>query len=77
MVSDSSEEEGKKVDVKMIVRFAEEGGIGKMNPLKLTKELTGKCGDIKFARVLGDGNLLIGCSDELHSSDKESNNGWC
>jgi hypothetical protein len=63
MVSDSSEEEGveKKVDVKMIVRFAEEGGIGKMNPLKLTKELTGKCGDIKFARVLGDGNLLIGC----------------
>ena len=67
MASDSSEEEGveKKVDVKMIVRFAEEGGIGKMNPLKLTKELTGKCGDIKFARVLGDGNLLIGCSDEL------------
>ena len=67
MVSDSSEEKGveKKVDVKMIVRFAEEGGIGKMNPLKLTKELTGKCGDIKFARVLGDGNLLIGCSDEL------------
>ncbi|CAL8303150.1 unnamed protein product [Arctogadus glacialis] len=67
MVSDSSEEKGveKKVDVKMIVRFAEEGGIGKMNPLKLTKELTGKCGVIKFARVLGDGNLLIGCSDEL------------
>ena len=62
MVSDSSEEEGveKKGDVKMIVRFAE-GGIGKMNPLKLTKELTGKCGDIMFARVLGDGNLLIDC----------------
>ena len=56
---------GKKVDVKMIVRFAEEGGIGKMNPLKLIKELKGKCCDIKFARVLGDGNLLIGCSDEL------------
>ena len=28
------------------------------------KELRDTCGEIKFARVLNDGNLLIGCSDE-------------
>ena len=35
-----------------------------MNVIKLTNELMGKCGEIKFAREYDDGNLLIGCSDE-------------
>ena len=39
----------------IVVRFAEEGGVTKMNPLKLTAELEKKCGEIKFARVLNDG----------------------
>ena len=64
MTSYSSEDEENEI-VRMIVRFVEQGGIGKMNPIKLTKELTGKCGEVKFAKVLGDGNLMIGCKDEI------------
>ena len=49
----------------VVVRFAGEGGVARMNPLQLTRELNKKCGDIKFAKVLKDGNLIIGCTDEI------------
>ena len=60
-----SEDSGGNKRFNIVVRFAEEGGVTKMNLLKLTKELEKKCGVIKFAKVLNDGNLLIGCNDEI------------
>lgn len=65
MQSVSSENEDRAGGFNLIVRFAEEGGVGKMNPLELTKVLSGKCGELKFAKILRDGNLIIGCADEL------------
>ena len=41
------------------MRFDGNEGVKKMDPLKLTKILRGQVGEVKYARVLGDGNLLI------------------
>lgn len=35
-----------------------------MDPLKLTTILRGQVGEVRYARVLGDGNLLVCCRDE-------------
>ena len=42
-------------------------GVNKLEPLKLTKIMRAQVGEIKYVRVLKDGNLLIGCNSEtLH-----------
>lgn len=64
--------EGREVEVNdlrselfnVVVRFEGEGGVKKTDPLKLTKIIKARIGELKYARVLGDGNLLIGCSSE-------------
>lgn len=35
-----------------------------MDPLKLTTTLREQVGEVRYARVLGDQNLLVGCGDE-------------
>jgi len=45
-----------------VVRFESEGGVKKMDPLKITKIFRTQVGEVKYAKVLGDGNLLIGCN---------------
>ncbi len=35
-----------------------------MNSLKLTKIINREIGNIEFAKVLSDGNLLVGCNKE-------------
>lgn len=67
-----TESEGREVEVNnlrselfnVVVRFEGEGGVKKTDPLKLTNIIKAQIGEVKYARVLGDGNLLIGCSSE-------------
>ena len=40
----------------------------RVNPLKLTKMLNRSIGNIDFAMVLPDGNLLVGCNKEEQAS---------
>jgi len=47
----------------VVVRF-EEPGVKGLDPLKLTKIIKNQVGEVKYARILNDGNLLIGCSSE-------------
>lgn len=63
----------------VVVRFVEEGGVMKINPVKLSKMLQELIGNILFAKVLNDGNLLIGCADEnqLNKVKKIKNIGSC
>lgn len=44
--------------LKVILRFNEENGVHSMSTVKLTTILK-KVGEIKMAKVLGDGNLFI------------------
>lgn len=57
--------DGERQDcIKFVVRFGEKSEeIGRINPLKLTKILNSMVGKIEFAKVLRDGNLMIGCAD--------------
>ncbi|KAM4634664.1 uncharacterized protein ACJ7VT_002543 isoform 1-T4 [Polymixia lowei] len=48
---------------RVIVRFKGEGGIRNVNPSILMKSLNYSLGDILFAKVLKDGNLMLGCID--------------
>ena len=41
------------------------GGVKKVNPIKLTAILKRLVREVKYARVLGDRNLLIGCKMEV------------
>lgn len=66
-----SEEETNRTDkesVKLIaiLRFNEtaQGNMMKLNPILLTTVLANKIGDIKYAKVLNDGNLMVVCKDE-------------
>ncbi|KAK7891037.1 hypothetical protein WMY93_023000 [Mugilogobius chulae] len=62
--SSNSESSGRGDDCfKCVIRFGEAGGVSKKNPIKLTKVLNDTIGRIEFARVLPDGNLLVGCTD--------------
>ena len=47
----------------VVVRF-ENGGVKGMDPMRLTNVLKSQIGAIQNARVLEDGNLLIGCVSE-------------
>lgn len=74
----SNEEYGKGIkqkgqeglEFKIILRFGEERGISSMSPVKLTTVLRNQVGDIVVAKVLRDGNLMIGCKNE------EQKAGW-
>lgn len=46
----------------VVIRFEGEEGVKRMDPLKMTKIIKTQVGEIKYARVLRDGNLLIGCN---------------
>lgn len=66
--TESEEDEGKEPKIRLlnvVVRFEGEGGVKKMDPLKLTKIIREKVGEVKYARILGDGNLLVGCNNEV------------
>lgn len=54
----------KEISLNVVVRFEGEGGVKKIEPLKLTKIIRAQVGEVKYARVLEDGNMLIGCNSE-------------
>lgn len=69
-----SEEEGQAMIQKereekyvVIIRFNEknQGSMKKVSPLVLTTTLANKIGDIEYAKVLNDGNLLVRCADAV------------
>ncbi|XP_067275529.1 uncharacterized protein [Pseudorasbora parva] len=67
--TESEEREDERKDPKsmlfnVVVRFEGEGGVKRIDPIKLTKIIKEQVGEVKYARILGDGNLLIGCSNE-------------
>lgn len=51
-------------ELKVIFTFKEDGGIQKVSPIELTKELRKVAGEIKLSKVLRDGNLMIVCNNE-------------
>ncbi len=69
-VSEDDEIEGIQRDspdkYTVIVRFNEksQSDMKKINPFTLTTALANKVGEIIFAKVLNDGNLLIRCENE-------------
>lgn len=66
--SEGSDSEGKgegaNLTMNAILRFEEEG-IKRMDLLKLPRVLRAQEGEIKYAKLLRDGNLLIGCNLEV------------
>ena len=56
---------GRKGSLNVVVRFEGEGGVKKMDPLKITKIIRAQVGEFKYAKVFGDGDLLIGCNTEI------------
>jgi len=72
---EDEERNRKKGNFNIVVRFEGEGGVKKMDPLKITKIIRTQVGEVKYAIVLRDGNLLIGCNTE--TSRKSSENGEC
>lgn len=63
--SESEDKEPEKeIWLNVVVRFEGEGGVKKIEPLKLTKIIRAQVGEVKYARVLEDGNMLIGCNSE-------------
>lgn len=66
-LSEEKEEEvgePKAVMLNVVIRFEGEGGVKKIDPLKLTKIIRAQVGEVKYARILGDGNLFIGCNSD-------------
>lgn len=53
----------------VVLRFneKEQGNMKKINPFLLTKVLAEKIGDIMYAKILSDGNLMIRCKDEVQA----------
>lgn len=74
---EGEEKEPKGGLMNVVVRFEGEEGVKKIDPLKLSKVIRRQVGEVKYARVLGDGNLLIGCSTEaqMEKAKKMSNIG--
>lgn len=62
--SEEREKRRRQEIMNVVVRFEGDGGLKKIDPIKLTKILKGKIGEVKYARILGDGNLLIGCNNK-------------
>ncbi len=55
---------GRREEIKMIVRFKEGHGVKGVNPIELTNELRKQSGEIRCARVLQDGALVVICDNE-------------
>lgn len=68
--SSRSDEEAEAVtDFKVVLKLVkEDASFGKFNPLKLSSEINKLIGNIKCAKTLRDGSLLIVCTNE---KDKE------
>ncbi len=65
-----SEEEGYEQNKKeihenfiVIIRFNDKENMKIINPFVLTKHLASKIGEILYAKVLNDGNLLVNCAN--------------
>lgn len=54
----------RREEIKMIVRFKEGQGVKGVNPIELTNELRKQLGEIRGARILQDGALLVICDNE-------------
>lgn len=50
-------------EFKVLLKFKEGDGVGNLNPLSLTTSLKKEIGEIKLARVLRDGSVLVICTD--------------
>lgn len=48
----------------VVVRFVEPG-VKSLDLLKLTKIIKKQVGEVKYARIINDGNLLIGCEEKI------------
>jgi hypothetical protein len=54
-------------EFKVVVKLMKEGeSFNKWNPIKLTKEINTLVGNVKCAKVLRDGSLLIICNNDKH-----------
>jgi len=62
--SEREEIDERREEIKMIIRFKEGQGIKGVNPIELTNELRKQAGEIKCARVLQDGALMVRCENE-------------
>lgn len=65
--SDEERNSEESKEFKVILRFREGNGVQALNPVKLTTVLKNQLGDIKLAKVLRDGNLLILCKSKEQS----------
>lgn len=51
-------------EFKVVLRFNEEKGVQGMSPVKVTTILKNQVGEVRMAKVLRDGNLLIMCNNK-------------
>lgn len=58
--SEGEEKHQKAGLLKVVVRFEGEGGVKTFDLLKLPKNIVVQVGQVKYVKVIGDGNLLIG-----------------
>lgn len=52
-------------EYKVVINFREEGGVGGVNPVRLTSALKNPIGEIVTARVLRNGSLAVTCKDRV------------
>lgn len=63
-----------KIEVmNVVVWFEGERGENKVDLLKLTQIIRGEVGEVKYGRILGDGNLRIGCNTEQQAEKSKKN----
>lgn len=58
-----TQEERDSEENKVVINFQEEGGIGGVNPIRLTSALKNAIGDIVAARVTRNGSLVVTCKN--------------
>ncbi|XP_014891407.1 uncharacterized protein LOC106949576 isoform X3 [Poecilia latipinna] len=75
--TEEGKEAPKRPNLNIIIRFDEGDGVKKIDPLKLTKALKAHIGEIKHAKILRDGNLLIGCNSEGQVEKAKKLGGLC
>lgn len=68
--------EGANLTTNVILRFEEEG-VKRIDLLKLPRVLRAQVGEIKYAKVLRDGNLLIGCNTKVQVEKARKLMGVC
>lgn len=50
-----------------------EGGVKKLELLTLTNVIRTQVWEVKYGRIVGDGNLLIGCNHEVQMEKAKKN----